>query len=264
MLEGQTTIGRNHGKVPKQRTYVRQPQGILGPRICTKWCNNAGCNVSHVCDVYVWNMVTIVTHWWWRVCVRRGNHGNALCFRRWWRVCEGWGNHGNALYFRRWWLVFGVGKPWYFRRWLRACGGGITMVALCVSDVYVWGGVTMITLCVLDAGYVHVGSGITMVGLCVSDVYVWGGVTMITLCVSDAGDVYVWGYGIIGKGPNVDSSEFPTRIPPTLFGRNEFNTETKVKDIQAGLSHFMAVNSTCTHTHTHSHSHSNPIDLTWA
>ena len=64
-----------------------------------------------------------------------------------------------------------------------------------------------------------------------------GVVSMTTyfLCL-DAGDVYVWGYGILGKGPNVDSAEFPTRIPPTLFGRNEFNTETKVKDIQAGLN----------------------------
>ena len=102
-----------------------------------------------------------------------------------------------------------------------------------------WGGVSIVTLCVSDAG----------------DLYVWGGVTIVTLCVSDVGDVYVWGYGIIGKGPNVESSELPTRIPPTLFGRNEFNTETKVKDIQAGLTHFMAVNSTFTHTQTHSHTH---------
>ena len=55
--------------------------------------------------------------------------------------------------------------------------------------------------------------------------------------------MFVWGYGILGKGPNVDSSEFPTHIPPTLFGRNEFNETTKVKDIQAGLHHFMALNS---------------------
>ena len=72
--------------------------------------------------------------------------------------------------------------------------------------------------------------------------------------------MYVWGYGILGKGPNVDSAEFPTRIPPTLFGRNEFNTETKVKDVQAGLTHLMAVNSTYTHTYTHSHTHSNLIN----
>ena len=53
----------------------------------------------------------------------------------------------------------------------------------------------------------------------------------------------MWGYGILGKGPNVDSSEFPTLIPPSLFGGNEFNAQSKVKDIQAGLHYFSAINS---------------------
>ncbi len=51
----------------------------------------------------------------------------------------------------------------------------------------------------------------------------------------------MWGYGILGKGPNVDSSPYPTLLPPPLFGRNEFNREAKVKDIVPGLTHFMAI-----------------------
>ncbi|XP_067008826.2 RCC1-like G exchanging factor-like protein [Anabrus simplex] len=61
------------------------------------------------------------------------------------------------------------------------------------------------------------------------------------LVVNDAGDVFVWGYGILGKGPNVDQSNKPTHIPSTLFGRNEFEPDTKVVSVSAGLSHLSAV-----------------------
>ena len=62
--------------------------------------------------------------------------------------------------------------------------------------------------------------------------------------IPDDGQVFVWGYGILGKGPKVDQSLEPTEIPPTLFGRNEFNTETKVTSIFGGLSQFAAITNT--------------------
>jgi len=60
----------------------------------------------------------------------------------------------------------------------------------------------------------------------------------------DAGQVFVWGYGILGKGPIVEHSAEPTEIPAMLFGRNEFNPHTKVMSIYGGLSQFAAITDT--------------------
>lgn len=60
----------------------------------------------------------------------------------------------------------------------------------------------------------------------------------------DAGEVFVWGYGILGKGPEVEQSANPTPIPLSLFGRNEYNKDVKVTSIFAGLSQFAAVTDT--------------------
>ena len=65
------------------------------------------------------------------------------------------------------------------------------------------------------------------------------------MLVPDKGEVFVWGYGILGKGPELGSSDTPTRIPPTLFGRSELNPEVKVVDIECGLGHFVAVTGQC-------------------
>ncbi|KAK7475627.1 hypothetical protein BaRGS_00033120 [Batillaria attramentaria] len=59
--------------------------------------------------------------------------------------------------------------------------------------------------------------------------------------LNDKGQVFVWGYGILGKGPALESSDTPTQIPPTLFGRNELEPHTKVIDIKCGLGHFVAL-----------------------
>lgn len=62
------------------------------------------------------------------------------------------------------------------------------------------------------------------------------------LCVlPDKGEVFVWGYGILGKGPKLSESSTPEMIPPTLFGRSEFNPSGVVSRIRCGLSHFAAV-----------------------
>jgi hypothetical protein len=34
--------------------------------------------------------------------------------------------------------------------------------------------------------------------------------------------VFVWGYGILGKGPKLNMATHPEKIPAILFGRNDF------------------------------------------
>lgn len=57
------------------------------------------------------------------------------------------------------------------------------------------------------------------------------------------GDVFTWGYGILGLGPKVEYLEKPTRIPATLFGRNEMSPESRVTSIACGINHMAAINS---------------------
>ena len=58
---------------------------------------------------------------------------------------------------------------------------------------------------------------------------------------SDRGQVFVWGYGILGKGPELQHSDVPTMIAEPLFGRNEVQPDTRVVDLECGLGHFVAV-----------------------
>ncbi|KAL8585693.1 hypothetical protein ACOMHN_022340 [Nucella lapillus] len=57
----------------------------------------------------------------------------------------------------------------------------------------------------------------------------------------DQGQVFVWGYGILGKGPELGSCDVPTMLPEPLFGRNELQPDTRVIDIDCGLGHFAAL-----------------------
>ncbi|XP_035998657.1 RCC1-like G exchanging factor-like protein isoform X1 [Fundulus heteroclitus] len=59
--------------------------------------------------------------------------------------------------------------------------------------------------------------------------------------LNEKGEVFVWGYGILGKGPKLSESSTPEMIPPTLFGRSEFNPTVAVITVRCGLSHFAAV-----------------------
>uniref|UniRef100_A0A3Q2TVB6 RCC1 like n=1 Tax=Fundulus heteroclitus TaxID=8078 RepID=A0A3Q2TVB6_FUNHE len=59
--------------------------------------------------------------------------------------------------------------------------------------------------------------------------------------LNEKGEVFVWGYGILGKGPKLSESSTPEMIPPTLFGRSEFNPTVAVVAVRCGLSHFAAV-----------------------
>ncbi|XP_070505923.1 RCC1-like G exchanging factor-like protein [Chironomus tepperi] len=74
----------------------------------------------------------------------------------------------------------------------------------------------------------------------VIDIAAGGSFSMI---LNDEGNVFVWGYGLLGFGPNVDFCKEPKLIPPTLFGRNSFNPENRVTSINCGLYHMAAINS---------------------
>lgn len=66
-----------------------------------------------------------------------------------------------------------------------------------------------------------------------------------TICgiLNEEGEVFVWGYGILGKGPRLSETETPEQIPPSLFGRTEFDPDIRVKMLRCGLHHFAAVNT---------------------
>ncbi|XP_060066382.1 RCC1-like G exchanging factor-like protein [Ylistrum balloti] len=63
----------------------------------------------------------------------------------------------------------------------------------------------------------------------------------ICALLTEKGHVFVWGYGILGKGPNLESAETPQKIPPALFGQYDLDAQSKLVDISCGISHFMAL-----------------------
>ncbi|MPC28451.1 Williams-Beuren syndrome chromosomal region 16 protein [Portunus trituberculatus] len=63
------------------------------------------------------------------------------------------------------------------------------------------------------------------------------------LALNEEGQVYSWGFGPIGKGPNVTYSKLPTPIPSTLFGQNEITPDAKVTSVTCGINQFAVINS---------------------
>ncbi|KAM4795095.1 RCC1-like G exchanging factor-like protein [Rhinophrynus dorsalis] len=61
--------------------------------------------------------------------------------------------------------------------------------------------------------------------------------------LNDDGNVFVWGYGILGKGPNLLEAQKPEMIPASLFGQTDLNPDIRVTQIFSGLGHFAAVNN---------------------
>lgn len=59
--------------------------------------------------------------------------------------------------------------------------------------------------------------------------------------LNEKGEVFVWGYGILGKGPRLSESATPEPIPAALFGRSEFSPTATVRGVRCGLDHFAAV-----------------------
>ncbi|XP_008544821.1 RCC1-like G exchanging factor-like protein [Microplitis demolitor] len=61
------------------------------------------------------------------------------------------------------------------------------------------------------------------------------------MVLSETGDVYVWGYGILGFGPQITKIQIPTLVPNTLFGRNPYQPDIKVEKIYCGMNYMCAV-----------------------
>jgi alpha-tubulin suppressor-like RCC1 family protein len=61
--------------------------------------------------------------------------------------------------------------------------------------------------------------------------------------IIDQHDVWIWGYGILGQGPKVRHSDNPLLLPPTLFGRNDFNPDAKTTSVHCGVHTNAAINS---------------------
>jgi len=61
--------------------------------------------------------------------------------------------------------------------------------------------------------------------------------------IVDKGEVYVWGYGILGKGPMVQSSIQPQLLPPPLFGSTDYNKDVRVATIYSGVNYLAAITS---------------------
>ncbi|KAK0095821.1 hypothetical protein PV326_007295 [Microctonus aethiopoides] len=64
------------------------------------------------------------------------------------------------------------------------------------------------------------------------------------MILTSTGDVYVWGYGILGFGPEVTRVQIPTLIPNTLFGNNPYQPDIKVIKIYCGMTYLAAVTNT--------------------
>ena len=61
------------------------------------------------------------------------------------------------------------------------------------------------------------------------------------LLVNAEGQVWVWGFGILGLGPKLESSARPLPIPAPIFGQGVFGGAGKVERVFAGLGHLAAV-----------------------
>ncbi|KAM6048625.1 RCC1-like G exchanging factor-like protein isoform 2-T2 [Theristicus caerulescens] len=61
------------------------------------------------------------------------------------------------------------------------------------------------------------------------------------IVLTEEGNVFVWGYGILGKGPNLIETAMPEMIPPSLFGWSDFNPDIRVAHVRCGLSQFAAL-----------------------
>jgi len=66
----------------------------------------------------------------------------------------------------------------------------------------------------------------------------------VCLALNEAGEVYVWGFGILGKGPKLNLTSKPELLPGTLFGCNQFTQDSTVTRVFAGLGHQAALTST--------------------
>ncbi|XP_006889726.1 PREDICTED: Williams-Beuren syndrome chromosomal region 16 protein [Elephantulus edwardii] len=108
------------------------------------------------------------------------------------------------------------------------------------GDVFGWGNSEYLQLAsVTDSTQVNVPRCLPFSGVGKVKQAACGGTSCAVL--NGEGHVFVWGYGILGKGPNLVETALPEMIPPTLFGLTDYNPEVQVSRVWCGLSHFAAL-----------------------
>ena len=55
--------------------------------------------------------------------------------------------------------------------------------------------------------------------------------------------MYVWGYGILGKGPNVQQAVNLQLLPKPLFGYTTFSKDVQVEKVFSGMGYLAALTS---------------------
>ncbi|KAK9503395.1 hypothetical protein O3M35_009954 [Rhynocoris fuscipes] len=76
----------------------------------------------------------------------------------------------------------------------------------------------------------------------VKDIAAGGTACMV---VNECGTVYVWGYGILGAGPQLEKTYEPIALPKPLFGGDSVTVEK----VECGLTYMAAITS-CSHLYT--------------
>lgn len=130
-----------------------------------------------------------------------------------------------------------------YEKIVKVSGVGDCVLALSdKGDVFGWGN--------SEYGQVSLDEEVQQVD-CPNHLNYFGGMEKIidiaasgTVCavLNEAGEVFVWGFGILGLGPQVDHIRVPKIIPSQIFGQNPFNPTCCVKSISCGLNHFAAIN----------------------
>ena len=66
-----------------------------------------------------------------------------------------------------------------------------------------------------------------------------------SLCsaVDRQGQLFIWGFGLLGFGPQHTSIDIPRAMPMELFGQNEFNAKVSIDSVSCGLLSTAAITS---------------------
>ncbi|XP_020861348.1 RCC1-like G exchanging factor-like protein isoform X3 [Phascolarctos cinereus] len=118
--------------------------------------------------------------------------------------------------------------------------GDFCLAVSAEGDLFGWGNSEYLQLAsVTEATQVNVPTHLPFSGIGKVRQAACGGTGSAVL--NDEGNVFVWGYGILGKGPNLMETALPEMIPPTLFGLSDFSPDVRVSHIRCGLSQFAAL-----------------------
>ncbi|XP_066593318.1 RCC1-like G exchanging factor-like protein [Prorops nasuta] len=121
-----------------------------------------------------------------------------------------------------------------------ACAADCVLALSDKGKVYGWGNSEYNQLLLTEDQQINIATELNLyddLGRIV-DIAAGGSFCMV---LNNEGHVYVWGYGILGLGPEVERVKIPQMIPETLFGKNIYQQNTKIVSIYAGINHLGAL-----------------------